>query len=113
MNHSAQFLSLGDTSFQWECKDGSSCIDLRRRCDGYTDCADLSDEDLDMCPASESDKYNIYTKSFTCNVSVPCDGDWQFHCEDRKTCIDKRRVCDGYIDCYDRSDEANCQDGET
>ncbi len=38
-----------DSHTEWQCADRRSCIDVRRRCDGYPDCADLSDEDADMC----------------------------------------------------------------
>ena len=34
---------------EWQCLDKKSCIDKRRRCDGYGDCADLSDEDQQLC----------------------------------------------------------------
>ena len=35
--------------------------------------------------------------------------EWQFQCADRKRCIDKRRRCDGYNDCLDKSDELQCK----
>ena len=38
-----------DHESEWQCLDQQSCIDARRRCDGYGDCADLSDEDEDLC----------------------------------------------------------------
>ncbi len=42
-----------DPGKEWECADGRRCIDARRLCDGYVDCADLSDEDTEMCPKGE------------------------------------------------------------
>ena len=38
-----------DQDSEWQCVDQQSCIDKRRRCDGYGDCADLSDEDEQLC----------------------------------------------------------------
>ena len=38
--------------------------------------------------------------------------EWQFQCSDRKRCIDKRRMCDGYKDCSDNSDELECREGK-
>ena len=41
-------------------------------------------------------------------ILVECTADWQFQCNDKKKCIDKRRRCDGYAECADKSDEADC-----
>ena len=37
--------------------------------------------------------------------------EWQFQCGDKTRCIDKRRLCDGYNDCADSSDERGCRKG--
>lgn len=42
-----------DSETDFVCNDGLACVDLRRRCDGYPDCSDSSDEDETMCPESE------------------------------------------------------------
>ena len=57
--------------------------------------------------------WRIFVKKVILDVGlflVPCVADWQFHCVDKKRCIDRRRQCDGYNDCFDASDEMNCQE---
>ena len=104
---------------EWQCLDKKSCIDKRRRCDGYGDCADLSDEDQQLCSNGifvslvlqsiikyYFTKLKNHRESF--KFAVDCL-EWQFQCADRKRCIDKRRRCDGYNDCLDNSDELQCK----
>lgn len=38
---------------------------------------------------------------------LDCDPSSQWRCDDR--CIDASKRCDGYRDCYDYTDELNCQ----
>ncbi|KRF94151.1 uncharacterized protein Dmoj_GI15893, isoform D [Drosophila mojavensis] len=79
--------------YYFEC-DFGQCIPLEKKCDGYADCQDETDE-LD-CPAFTA------TDRLTAN---DCRRD-QFFCDE--SCFDRSILCDGNIDCIDRSDERDC-----
>ncbi|XP_071492669.1 MAM and LDL-receptor class A domain-containing protein 2-like isoform X3 [Diadema antillarum] len=84
-------------SWQFQCNDGS-CISDYYRCNGYSNCGDGSDEY--NCDYSTSSWYQP-TQGYQSCYS------WQFQCNDG-SCISDYYRCNGYSNCYDGSDEYNC-----
>ncbi|KAH8278351.1 hypothetical protein KR018_000322, partial [Drosophila ironensis] len=62
----------------------------RQKCDGIVDCPDREDESFELCYAKE------------CNID-------QYRCF-YGGCIDENLICDEKPDCWDESDEKNCED---
>ncbi|KAG8434724.1 hypothetical protein GDO86_012901 [Hymenochirus boettgeri] len=69
---------------QFSCMTGR-CISLDKKCDGWNDCDDFSDE-----------------------LACTCT-DQQFRCASSNHCKPKYFVCDGVNDCGDNSDELQCK----
>ncbi|XP_071492677.1 MAM and LDL-receptor class A domain-containing protein 2-like isoform X11 [Diadema antillarum] len=87
----------GCASNQFQCNNGT-CIPGSWECDGIVDCADNSDED--HCDFSTNSWYQSTPGYQSCYS-------WQFQCNDG-SCISDYYRCNGYSNCYDGSDEYNC-----
>ena len=76
---------------EFNCTSGfPRCVPMYRVCNGYSNCADGSDEV--NCTSSG-------------NVTCP---HWKFTC-DNGNCTYRSWVCDGADDCGDSSDERHCK----
>lgn len=84
---------LGD----FYCKDRRKCVAQSLICNGYSDCADGSDE-MD-CPATTTIKAAAPLK---CRLGSQL-------CMDGSDCVLYSHVCDGEVDCKDGSDEEGCE----
>ncbi|XP_058797800.1 limulus clotting factor C-like [Phymastichus coffea] len=88
--------------------DYGACVDGDAPCNGVKDCADNSDETLPRCRGASPAGGDAEVQPARCRSG-------QYECDNRQ-CIGSTEVCDGNIDCLDRSDETaavcrsyNCQ----
>ncbi|XP_008207498.1 modular serine protease [Nasonia vitripennis] len=78
--------------------DYGACVDGDALCNGIKNCADNSDEDPEKCRSSGGNNgYQNTTHEVSCRSN-------QFRC-DNGQCIGNTELCDGNVDCTDRSDE--------
>ncbi|KAG7487313.1 hypothetical protein MATL_G00021760 [Megalops atlanticus] len=105
---------------QFRCGDGR-CVPLKKVCDRVKDCPDGRDEAKCSCKPGEVHCGNGVCRPHASQCSVQSSA--QSSCGDsseeancgrcylmcpNKVCVPKASVCDGIIDCKDRSDEINC-----
>lgn len=104
---------------QFACNSGM-CISKDRKCDGWNDCGDMSDEMKCKCGKDQFSCGNGLCKPtlWVCDRVNDC-GDWsdenECGCEDNEftcgngQCMPQDVVCDSKKDCEDGSDEASCK----
>ncbi|XP_053982835.1 basement membrane-specific heparan sulfate proteoglycan core protein-like isoform X1 [Hylaeus volcanicus] len=91
---------------QFQC-DGNVCIAEDRLCDAHVDCVDASDEtNCYYIPTIDHSRRN---QSETKSHPASC-GTYEFICDG--SCISAIYSCDGFADCQDGADEAECGDTE-
>lgn len=93
---------------QFRCANGAKCIDATMKCNHKDDCGDGSDEQGCSKSPMLGEKFK-HTHIFHCHLFSdfpPCHNE-QFRCANA-LCIPAHFYCDGYHDCADESDEANC-----
>ncbi|XP_054903943.1 suppressor of tumorigenicity 14 protein homolog [Poeciliopsis prolifica] len=104
---------------QFTCSNGF-CIDKQRRCDGWNDCGDMSDERKCKCDSDQFTCKNGLCKSklFVCDNSNDCgDGSDEKLCScqlnewrcGNGVCLPQDVRCNKMNDCEDGSDEASCE----
>ncbi|XP_055844274.1 basement membrane-specific heparan sulfate proteoglycan core protein isoform X29 [Episyrphus balteatus] len=112
--------------YEFEC-DQAQCVPIEKRCDGYPDCDDETDES--NCPPLaaycsvnefECDKTYCIPKDQRCNGAPQCDDSTDefncTYCQDgaflclNGQCTKNSNRCNGKSDCADSSDELNCDD---
>uniref|UniRef100_A0A0K0E8M7 EGF-like domain-containing protein n=1 Tax=Strongyloides stercoralis TaxID=6248 RepID=A0A0K0E8M7_STRER len=88
-------------SYQFSCSDSLQCIHISKKCDRIIDCMDTSDENTDICYYNE---FQTIDKEKLLKYNV---GLWP--CLSGVKSISKFEICDGKIDCPDKSDEMYCK----
>ncbi|KII64014.1 Sortilin-related receptor [Thelohanellus kitauei] len=86
-------IHLGDSDDMFKCESGE-CIPISKKCNGFADCVDWSDE--------------VGCQKSKCKHYEECPSN-QFLCDDGTACIDISFVCNGKKECPDSSDEKYCQ----
>jgi len=59
--------------------------------------------------SSASSNQNLSQVALFKLAKANCSTDTHWKCSDGKRCIQLHKICDGYFDCLDKSDEANCE----
>ncbi|XP_063399750.1 low-density lipoprotein receptor-related protein 2-like [Mytilus trossulus] len=108
---------------QLKCHGSDQCYPQEKRCDGFADCGNSTDEyGCDACVDGAfhcSNEKKCIPSEWHCNGIDDCDGEdeksctacnsYAFLCASDKTCIRSNWVCDSWPDCWHGEDELGCQ----
>uniref|UniRef100_A0A3P9L4U0 Uncharacterized protein n=1 Tax=Oryzias latipes TaxID=8090 RepID=A0A3P9L4U0_ORYLA len=105
------FAAFGCHTDEFQCLMDGLCIPLRWRCDGDTDCMDMSDEKecegvTHMCDPAVNDCEDNSDEE-NCEALV-CKLSHHVCANDSTICLPAEKLCDGTDDCPDGSDEKLC-----
>ncbi|KAI3381098.1 hypothetical protein SNEBB_004926 [Seison nebaliae] len=82
------------------CANRYQCIPYNWRCDGFKNCDDASDEQMEFCRNLTNEKKSL------CTIS-------QYKCKNSSICISKQFQCDSIPHCPSGDDEMNCTNIDT
>ncbi|CAL4123193.1 unnamed protein product [Meganyctiphanes norvegica] len=101
--HHCQFCLVHEVCVALEDETHPTCREPTNIYD-QTGCGGLCMMDSEVCQA-------LGSRAFSCHSALKCLHD-EWRCDDG-LCIPYIKRCDGHMNCYDRSDEVNCEDSSS
>lgn len=84
---------------KFRCRSDGICLTMDKYCNGIVNCVDGSDEQHCTKTDTNNNSKAIKPSDPPCNIGT-------FLCDDR--CMPLSKLCNGKVDCYDGTDEENC-----
>ncbi len=92
----------------WKCPNANQCVSSFKFCSSFN-FANAQYYSLGSCPNISEASRKVCENPQKYNISLNCEERGFFKCTGhREQCILTENVCDGFLQCMDRSDESNC-----